>query len=189
MGLAKSTATGPEQCQQRNVANGSNPAVPGSRRGRPLRAQIADILELSGRLWVGGSRNNRSRFARPGQAPMRTASRHGTLETTRGTDIQRARRTQQRGAKGGTPVFANRRIQDVLEGGPERAKIANSSDFASTMFSRCSGVPKSLSEGVVSGPDKLQKTVAPPGGTERRAIQYTGVVRLSSPGHNLNCRN
>jgi hypothetical protein len=70
--------------------------------------------------------------------------------------------------------------------GPEWAKMANSSDFSSTMFSRCSGAPKSLSEGTVSGPDKLQKTVAPPGGAERGAIRYMGVAGLLNPGDNLN---
>ena len=70
---------------------------------------------------------------------------------------------------------------DVLEGGPERAKLANGSDFASTMFSRCSGVPQSLSEGAVSGSDKLRKTVAPPGGTKRGAIQYTGSSQPFEP--------
>ncbi len=52
------------------------------------------------------------------------------------------------------------------------------------MFSRCSRVPKSLSEGAISGPDKLQKTVPPPGGTEkglswREPAGSTGIGAIS----------
>ncbi len=35
--------------------------------------------------------------------------------------------------------------------------------------------PKSLSEGAVSGPDKLQETVPPPRKTEKDAIPYTSI--------------
>ncbi len=39
--------------------------------------------------------------------------------------------------------------------------------------------PKSLSEGAISGPDKLQKTVPPPRGTEK------GAIRDPSPRRNV----
>ena len=40
------------------------------------------------------------------------------------------------------------------------------------MFSRCSGIQRSLSKGAISGPDELEKTVAPREGTEKGAIRY-----------------
>jgi hypothetical protein len=57
----------------------------------------------------------------------------------------------------------------------EAVDSIRSSHFAPTMFSRCPGVPKSLSEGAISGPDKLQKAVPPPRGTEKGAIPYTSI--------------
>ena len=78
---------------------------------------------------------------------------------------------------------------DVLEGGPERAKLANSSDFASTMFSRCSGCRNPCPKGLFRVQINCERRLHRPGEPKGVRFNTRGVASLSNPGHNSNYRN